>query len=71
MSRKDTRTFFDVKDEELDEALLALEQKGWVQLNRDKKGIALAKATYDGLGRAFPPDRYKWFPNQATGDRIF
>ena len=52
-------------------SLLALEQKGLVQLNRDKKGIALAKATYDGLARAFPLDHYKWFPGWATEDRIF
>ncbi len=62
---------FDVKDEQLDEVLIGLEEKGWAQLNRDKKGIALAKTTYDGLGRAFPLDHYKGFPAWATEDRIF
>ena len=71
MNREDMLLYFDVADERLDEVLLSLEQKGWVQLNRDKKGIALAKATYDGLEQAFPKDHYKWFPNWATEDRIF
>jgi alkylation response protein AidB-like acyl-CoA dehydrogenase len=71
MNREDMLLYFDVTDEQLDEVLLSLEQKGWVHLNRDKKGIALAKATYEGLGRAFPLDHYKWFPSWATEDRIF
>jgi len=71
MNREDMLLYFDVADEQLDEVLLSLERKGWVQLNRDKKGVALAKATYDGLERAFPKDHYKWFPAWATEDRIF
>ena len=71
MNREDMSLHFDVTDERLDEVLLSLEQKGWALLNRDKKGIALAKATYDGLEQAFPKDHYKWFPNWATEDRIF
>ena len=71
MNREDMSLYFDVTDEKLDEVLLSLEQKGWALLNRDKKGIALAKATYDGLERAFPKDHYEWFPDWATEDRIF
>lgn len=71
MSRDDLRCRFDVTDDELDGVLLALEEKGLAQLNRDKKGIALAKATYDGLNRAFPQEHYTWFPSWATEDRIF
>jgi len=71
MSREDLKDFFDVSDGDLDQALLALEEKGLARLQRDKKGIALAKATYEGLGRAFPREHYQWFPSWATPDRIF
>ncbi len=29
---------------------------------RTKKGIELAKATYEGLDRAHPKEYYRWFP---------
>ena len=41
MSRDDIKTYFDVDDEKLDELLMTLESKGFVKLNRDKRGIAL------------------------------
>jgi len=63
--------FFDVNDERLDEVLLALENRGLVKLNRDKKGIALAKATYEGLEKAFPLEHYKWFPSWIEKENIF
>ena len=71
MNRGDMLLRYDVTDEALDEVLLSLEQKELAQLVGDKKGIALAKATYVGLEQAFPKDHYKWFPAWATGDRIF
>ena len=71
LNRGDLRLHFQVDDKDLDEALIALESKGLAQLNRDKKGIALAKATYEGLNQAFPLDHYKWFPSWATEDRLF
>jgi len=71
MSRDDLKSYFDVTDDELDRVLLALEEKGLVQLNRDKKGIALAKATYEGLNQAFPQDHYAWYPSWVTKDRVF
>ena len=71
MSREDMKGFFDVDDERLDEVLLALENTGLVKLNRDKKGIALAKATYEGLGKAFPQEHYKWFPSWIDKENIF
>ena len=71
MSREDIKEHFEVDDEPLDELLMALETKGFVKLNRDKKGIALAKATYDGLNKAFPLEHYKWFPNWVGEDRTF
>jgi hypothetical protein len=62
MSREDMKIYFDVQDARLDEVLTALESKGLVKLVRDKKGIALAKATYEGLAKAFPSEHYRWFP---------
>jgi hypothetical protein len=71
MSREDLKTFFDVEDGKLDEVLVGLERKGLVKLLRDKRGIALAKATYDGLNRAFPKEHYKWFPSWVQEENIF
>lgn len=71
MSREDMKDAFDVKDEQLDSVLLELEEKGYAVLIRDKKGIALAKATYEGLGKAFPLDHYKWFPSWVTEEMVF
>jgi hypothetical protein len=62
MSREDMKIYFDVQDARLDEVLTALESKGLARLLRDKKGIALAKATYEGLAKAFPSEHYQWFP---------
>jgi alkylation response protein AidB-like acyl-CoA dehydrogenase len=71
MSRDDLKTVFDVEDGRLDELLVGLERKGLVKLLRDKRGIALAKATYDGLNRAFPKEHYKWFPSWVQEENIF
>lgn len=71
MSRDDIKAFFDVDDKDLDQVLVDLEGKGDVRLVRDKKGIALAKASYEGLGKAFPLDYYKWFPSWIDEGRIF
>ena len=71
MSRDDLKTHFDIDDTRLDEVLTALENKGLARLFRDKKGIALAKATYEGLEKAYPRDHYRWFPTWAKEDNIF
>ena len=71
MSREDLKIYFDTSDSMLDEALTALEKKSLVKLFRDKRGIALAKATYEGLGKAFPREHYRWFPAWYKEDRIF
>ena len=70
-SREDSRNFFDVKNVKIDEAILSLEKNGLVKLYRDKKGIALAKATYEGLNRANPPEYYRWFPSWVKKENIF
>jgi acyl-CoA dehydrogenase len=66
MNREDMKIYFDVQDARLDEVLTALERKGLVKLLRDKKGISLAKATYEGLAKAFPTEHYQWFPSWVT-----
>ena len=54
-----------------DEALAGLEARGLVKLYRTKKGISLAKATYEGLKQAHPKEYYRWYPAWAGEDRIF
>jgi hypothetical protein len=71
MSREDIKEILDVDDAKLDEVLLALEDKGLVKLYRGKKGIALAKATYGGLSKAYPLEHYKWFPSWVNQENIF
>ena len=71
MSREDIKGHFEVDDAKLDEVSLSLEKKGFVKLYRDRKGIALAKATYDGLKKAHPPEYYRWYPSWATEKNYF
>ncbi len=65
MTREDLKErLADVTDEKLDQLLRNLEANGLAKLYRDGRGIiALAKATYDGLRKAEPLEKYKWFPN--------
>jgi hypothetical protein len=71
MSREDIKEFFDVDEAKLDQDLLALESQGLAKLYRDRKGIALAKATYGGLRKAFPQDHYRWFPDWVREENTF
>jgi hypothetical protein len=52
--------YFETNDAQLDELLMALEKQGR-QTIPTKKGIELAKATYDGFNKAHPPEYYRWF----------
>jgi alkylation response protein AidB-like acyl-CoA dehydrogenase len=71
MSMADFKEHFDADEKALSETLTALEQQGLVKLYRTKKGIELAKATYEGLAKAHPPEYYRWYPSWATKERIF
>ena len=71
MSMADLRQYVDVEHGRLEEVLGALESKGLVKLYRGKKGIELAKATYDGLDKAHPAEYYRWYPSWITKERIF
>jgi hypothetical protein len=71
MSREDIKEFFNLDEAKLDQTLLALESKALAKLYRDRKGIVLAKATYEGLRKAFPQDHYRWFPGWVREEDIF
>ena len=73
MSKEDLKGFFEVDDKTLDALLNSLEAQGEVKLYRSKKGIELAKATYEGLRKAHPLDYYRWFPSwiDKGKDRVF
>lgn len=71
MSIADMMVYFDIETARLEEVLISLEKKGLVKLYRSKKGLELAKATYEGLSQAHPPEYYRWYPSWATEDRIF
>ena len=73
MTRQDIEDVFDVDDAALDNLLVGLEQEGLVWLVKTKKGIELAKASYEGLKRCNPKEHYRWYPEyiDKDGDRIF
>jgi len=70
-SREDMEEFFDVEDQKLDEVLLSLESEGLAKLYRGRKGITLAKATYEGLKKAHPLEYYQWFPSWVREENKF
>jgi alkylation response protein AidB-like acyl-CoA dehydrogenase len=71
MSLDDIKEHFAVEDAELERVLLSLEAKELVKLHRKGEAIALAKATYEGLKKANPPDYYRWFPPWVKEEDIF
>ncbi|HEY3277954.1 MAG TPA: acyl-CoA dehydrogenase family protein [Syntrophorhabdaceae bacterium] len=73
MSREDIQDAFEIDDPALDALLISMEKSGLVWLNKTKKGIQLAKASYEGLKKANPPEHYQWFPEwiDRGRDRVF
>ena len=71
MSREDIKEYYDVDDSKLDEILMSLEKKDFVRLFRDKKGIALVKATYEGLRKSNPSEYYQWYPAWVKKENLF
>jgi alkylation response protein AidB-like acyl-CoA dehydrogenase len=71
MSYNDIRQLFEVEEGKLNEVVLSLEEKGLVKIYRDRKGIALIKATYEGLKKAYPQEYYEWFPSWVKEGNIF
>jgi DNA-binding MarR family transcriptional regulator len=49
---------------EIKNMIESLESKNLVVTHKDKnRKVALVKASYDGLQKAFPKEHYQWFPN--------
>lgn len=73
MSRDELKEELQVSDEELDKVLQSLEEKKLVSLYRHPrtKQIILARATYEGLSKANPPEYYKMIPSWVREDIIF
>jgi len=73
MSREDLKErLTETSDEKFDEILKGLEAKGLAKVYRDsRKTISLAKATYDGLRKAGPLEKYKWYPDWLSRELIF
>lgn len=71
MTKGDIQERFTVDMAAIEKILVSLEQQGLVMLYRTKKGIELAKASYDGLNRAHPKEYYRWFPNWVNGNMRF
>ncbi|MEX2722911.1 MAG: acyl-CoA dehydrogenase family protein [Candidatus Freyarchaeota archaeon] len=72
MKREELMDDTGLSEEQLDETLLSLEEKGLVDLWRDRHGvIRLAKATYEGLNKAKPLDFYRWYPSWSREEERF
>jgi hypothetical protein len=73
MTREDLKEKLSEPDDlKLSETLRTLETEGLVKLYRGgREAIDLAKATYAGLRKALPLEKYKWFPEWLSKDLIF
>jgi hypothetical protein len=73
MSREDLKErLANASDEGLDQVLKNLELKGLAKIYRDGHGtMALAKATFEGLRKSGPLEKYKWYPEWLSKDYIF
>ena len=59
-------------EETFDRILKNLESKNLARLYRDGRGtITLVKATYEGIRKAGPPERYRWYPEWLRKEFIF
>jgi hypothetical protein len=73
MTREDMKERLSAPDElKLAETMQVLEAEGLVKLYRGGKGtIDLVKATYVGLRKALPLEKYKWFPEWLSKELLF
>jgi alkylation response protein AidB-like acyl-CoA dehydrogenase len=73
MTREDLKDrLTDASDENLDKLLRSLESGKLVRLYKDGRGIiTLVKGTYEGLRKAGPLEKYKWYPEWLSADFIF
>lgn len=73
MMISDIQWYIDGTEEEILTALEGLAAKGDIITLRNgkTKKIKLAKASYDGLNKAYPKEHYRWYPEWVTDDRRF
>jgi len=73
MTREDLKErLTDTDDGKIDQLLKTIESKGLARIYRDGRGtITLIKATYSGLRKAGPLERYKWYPDWLDKGFIF
>ena len=71
MTPGDMKEQLEISDEDLNNHLQSLEKQGLAALHRDKRGIALARATYAGLAKAHPPEYYRYVPDWASPEDLF
>jgi hypothetical protein len=72
MTMDDLKGRMDVDDKDLNKHLLSLEKRGLASLYRDRRGeIALARATYKGLGASHPLEYYKYVPEWVDARDLF
>ncbi len=71
MTLGDIGWYINGSEEEILAVLERLADSGDIICLRDKKSgkIKLAKASYDGLAKAFPKEHYRWFPDWITEER--
>lgn len=71
MTLADIKEQLDLSDEDLNNHLISLEKQGLAGLYRDKRGIALVRATYPGLAKAHPLEYYRYIPDWASPQDLF
>ncbi len=71
MTMDDIKEWLDISDADLVKFLESLEKQGLAGLYRSRKGISLARATYTGLQKAFPPEHYQYFGSWADPKDLF
>jgi hypothetical protein len=72
MTPDDVRTDIGGSRSAIRKVFESLEEKKLIATHRDRDGkIALVKATYEGLKKAFPEEYYRWFPGWYDESDIF
>ena len=72
MTKEDIKERLDISDEDFNKYLISLEEKGLINLFRDRRGtITLARATFIGLAKANPLEYYKYTPSWVNEEDIF
>jgi hypothetical protein len=66
MTPADVKVYLDGDDAAFEKAVADLEAQGLVMVIRNKKGVQLVKANYNGLNKAYPKEYYQWAPEYIT-----